>query len=350
MEYKENYKTYFMSSNLNKFQEKLYKHLIDWKKEHLTTEPGSYRGHIYDYLFPNDEYEFSPVLYNPLHPELRSLQSGKYKYKEHIMARHMASSQCACINLFMPILLDDNASEIIKHIPGCPEDFHTIDKERLYKGFCFEYWGQDIDSKPRKGFLLDHTDATGTDSDLAIAYINKNGERCIWLIEHKLAEREFTCCGGYNSEHNKHKEFCKCGNLDTIPEDNHLCRYTIIGYNYWEITSRHKPAFRSIKGHEGCPFLKGRNQLWRNHLLALQLMDSGSYTAAHFSVVHHKDNRHLDASMKLYRDMISPELSLTSFTNADVVYAAEKYGYDLTEWVEWYRGLYMIEVDPTRSK
>ena len=35
MEYKENGKTYLMSSNLNRFQEKLYKHLIDWKREHL---------------------------------------------------------------------------------------------------------------------------------------------------------------------------------------------------------------------------------------------------------------------------------------------------------------------------
>ena len=66
MEYKENGKTYLMSSNLNRFQEKLYKHLIDWKREHLTKEPGSFKGHIYDYLFPKRTYEFSPVLYTPL--------------------------------------------------------------------------------------------------------------------------------------------------------------------------------------------------------------------------------------------------------------------------------------------
>ena len=116
MEYKENGKTYLMSSNLNRFQEKLYKHLIDWKREHLTAEPGTFKGHIYDYLFPKIVYEFSPVLYNPLHSELRTLQNGPFKYKEHIMARHMASSQCACINLFMPILLDDNTESDRKSV------------------------------------------------------------------------------------------------------------------------------------------------------------------------------------------------------------------------------------------
>lgn len=342
MEYKENGKTYLMSSNLNRFQEKLYKHLIDWKREHLTKEPGSFKGHIYDYLFPKRTYEFSPVLYTPLQSELRDLQSGPFKYKEHIMSKHMASSQCACINLFMPILLDDNASDILKHIPGRPVDFHMIDRTRLHRGFCFEYWGQDIDSKDKRGFLLDHTEAAGTDSDLAIAYLNENGESCIWLIEHKLAEQEFTCCGGYGSEHNKHKEFCKCGNFDSIIDDNHLCRYTIVGYNYWEITSRHQSAYKCIEGAEGCPFLNGRNQLWRNHLLAFQLMDSQSYKAAHFSVVHHRDNHYLDASMNQYREMISSDISLTSFTNDNVVCAAEKYGCNLTEWAQWYRGLYMI--------
>lgn len=86
----------------------------------------------------------------------------------------------------------------------------------------------------------------------------------------------------------------------------------------------------------------GRNQLWRNHLLAFQLMDSQSYKAAHFSVVHHRDNHYLDASMNQYREMISSDISLTSFTNDNVVCAAEKYGCNLTEWAQWYRGLYMI--------
>ena len=126
--------------------EQILNHLVK-EREHLTKEPGSFKGHIYDYLFPKRTYEFSPVLYTPLQSELRDLQSGPFKYKEHIMSKHMASSQCACINLFMPILLDDNASDILKHIPGRPVDFHMIDRTRLHRGFCFEYWGQDIDSQ-----------------------------------------------------------------------------------------------------------------------------------------------------------------------------------------------------------
>lgn len=335
--------TYLMSSSLNDFQRMLYMHLIDWKRQHLTPEPGVYKGHTYDYFFPNpDIYEFSPVLFELLHSELRSLQNSIFKYKEHIMAYHMASSQCACINLFMPVLLDANASEILKHVQGCPKDFKEIDRTRLYKGFCFEYWGQDIENKSSKGLLQDHTHAAGTDSDIAIAYLNEAGESCIWLIEHKLAESEFTCCGGYNSEHNKHKSFCQETSLNSLLEDNHKCRYTAVGYGYWNITARHSSAFLCNNSRTGCPFRGGKNQLWRNQLLAFALVDCNAYSHAHFSVVHHRDNEHLNTSMEDFRKIIAPEISMTSFNNDDIVSAAEQYGENLNEWAMSYRELYNI--------
>lgn len=338
----DNAKTYRMSSGLNEFQEKLYRHLIEYKWNILgIKEPGTYKGRTYDYMFPKSyEKGYSPVLYNKLHSELDMLQNSRYRFKVHIMAYHMASSQCACINLFMPVLLDPNASEILKDVPGCPKDFMEIDRTRLYNGFCFEYWGQDIRNKPAKGLLNDHTDRAGTDADVAIAYINTEGEPCIWLIEHKLAEKEFTCCGGYLSPKNELKTFCKSTDLNGLLKDNSRCRYTAIGYKYWDITSRHRSTYKCLDSDTQCPFLKGRNQLWRNQLLALALVETGQYAHAHFSVVHHRDNHSLDASMAEYRQMISPETQFTTFTNEDILHSARKHSEKLLEWVGWYEEMY----------
>ena len=336
-------KTYRMSSTLNEFQKELYIHLIEWKWKNITKEPGTYKGQTYDYMFPEAyKAEFSPIINGDLHSELTLLQKSKFKFKEHIMAYHMASSQCACINLFMTILLDDNANEILKHTPGCPADFKEIDRTRLYKGFCFEYWGQDIKQKDSRGLLLDHTQAAGTDSDVAIAYINHDNKPCIWLIEHKLAEKEFTCCGGYKSEHNSDKGFCRTTNLNALLENNSRCRYTAVGYNYWELTQKHDSSFIEPPCTIGCPFLDGRNQLWRNQLLALALVDSSVYTNAHFSVVHHRDNTFLNPSMEEYRKTITAKTSFTSFTNADLISSAEKNSAHLKAWCRWYKDLYML--------
>ena len=344
MRYEENNRVYHMASQLNDFQKALYIHLIDWKKEVLgITEPGYRKEHPYDYMFPDDfikRYPIPPFIHNSIHEELREMQHGRFAYKIHDMAYHMASSQTACVNLFMPILLDENADSILRNIPGCPDDFDHINRERLYKGFCFEYWGQDFTSG--KGVLGDHSNAAGTDSDIAIAYINKKGEQCLWIIEHKLTEKEFTTCGGYKSKGNKEKESCRTNGLSNLINNPCKCHYHRIGYNYWKLMASRQEAFNI--GHEchQCPFLGGMNQLWRNQLLAFAYMDSGEYARVTFSVVHHRDNTSLANTMKEYRELITSEISMTSFTNDDVISAAEKYSPSLSQWTIWYRELYMI--------
>ena len=69
---------------------------------------------------------------------------AEIRIKQHKFAFHAVSSQTACINLFMPVLLSSSADEILKRIPGRPAEFEGIDRDKLYNGFCFEYWGQDI--------------------------------------------------------------------------------------------------------------------------------------------------------------------------------------------------------------
>lgn len=343
MKYFDNGKIYNMASSLNDFQKKLYMHLIDWKSEHLTDKPGYYKGHPYDYMFPEEYIKQNPIppfIFEDILDEFRKMQNSKFAYKVHKMAYHMASSQTACINLFMPILLDDNADEIIHSIPGSPSNFLKIDRTRLFKGFCFEYWGQDFTKG--KGLLGDHSNAAGTDSDLAIAYISDKGEKCLWIIEHKLTEKEFTTCGGYKSDKNLDKHNCKIYGLQEIIAEPCRCHYHRIGYGYWNIMSSKPDAFRNTIYPRECPFKGGMNQLWRNQLLAFAYTDSGQYTHVSFSVVHHRDNHSLEDTMKEYRSLITSKITMTSFTNADILNIAIEKSGALTKWIEWYKNLYNL--------
>ncbi len=70
-------------------------------------------------------------------------------------------------------------------MPTINPRFGNIATEYLENGFQFEYWDE---SNP----LNDHTQAAGTDSDIAIAYYDVVGELSLWLIEHKLTEDYIT--------------------------------------------------------------------------------------------------------------------------------------------------------------
>ena len=105
-----------------------------------------------------------------------------------------------------------------------------------------------------------------TDSDVAIVYINKNKEKCLWLIEHKLTETDFTHCGGYESNSKVHKDNpeykknCKKCSLEDILSNPNLCYYHAVSkYKYWEIMKASGKDF--FKGeydkNDGCPFRKG---------------------------------------------------------------------------------------------
>ena len=342
MKYYKNGKAYNMASGLNDFQKKLYMHLIDWKVEFLTDKPGFYKGHPYDYMFPEEYIKANPLppfIFSGIRDIILEMQKGDFAYKVHKMAYHMASSQTACINLFMPILLDKNADTIIRSIPGVPSDFLRIDRERLFRGFCFEYWGQDF--ADGRGVLGDHSNAAGTDSDMAIAYINDKGERCLWLIEHKLTEKEFTTCGGYKSKGNKDKNSCRIHGIQDIIADPQRCHYHKIGYEYWKIMTSSPKAYKADLHPHECPFRGGMNQLWRNQLLAFKYVDSGQYVHVSFSVVHHRDNYSLNDTMNEYRNLINTPVSFTSFTNADVISSAEKHSPALADWIGFYKDLYL---------
>ncbi|WP_297929553.1 hypothetical protein [uncultured Coprobacter sp.] len=328
---------YYLPSDLASEQKAIYVHIIDWKRKNITTERGMYKGHEYDAIFPN-ETTIPAMMYKPIIPLLEEMQQSDFAYKPHKFAYHAVSSQTACINLFMPLLLSENVDCILPMIPECPSDFSKIARDKLFRGFCFEYWGQDI--KQGAGVLNDHSKRAGTDADVAIAYYNMEGKLCLWLIEHKLSEKEFTVCGAYKSKANRYKNNCTQCNLMSIAKKPQKCHYHMIGYKYWDILKKNLDRFQGSIEIKGCPFKDGLNQLWRNQVLAFALQETGIYSRVTFSVCHHAKNMMLDKSINQYKTLTNEDKMFSSFTNYDVLKAVNTLDSELQKWNQWYKDLY----------
>ena len=343
-EEKINGKTYKLPGSLNKFQKEMYVHLIDWKWKNITKKPGlyKYKGEFieYDAILPKTERKKFPLIYKPILNDLKDHKT-KYHFKLHLHFNHMASSQAANINLFLPILLSPKANDILRLLKS---DFKKLTTGKLYKGFRIEYW--DGNSDTDKGLLGDHNARSGTDSDIAIAYYNKKDELCLWLIEHKLTEKEFTTCGGYKSKNrDKLKHLCEKPFAEIVDNKDYCYYHNVRKNNYWLITDKHKDFFKNHNNFSTCPFRKGMNQLWRNQLLGFAVEDDPKqpYKNVYFSVVHHPDNKYLIKRIKEYKELINDNQKFSVFTSKEVIdHASKTKDKDIEEWIDWYKDLYKV--------
>lgn len=331
----QNGNAYRLPGALNAFQQSLYIHLIDWKWAHITREPGWARGNPYDAVLPDDLAGQYPLLYPPIRPALEShLQS--FPFRIHKYFNHMASSQAANLNLFLPILQSSNAAAILATIKP---DIARIARDHLDQGYRIEFWDEPF------GNLGDKTDVSGTDSDTAIAYYNHQSEPCLWLIEHKLTEAEFTTCGGFRSKGRQPRHDCSQP-FAAILSDKKTCYYhDAHGFHYWDITEYNQDFFLGHVRHAQCPFQGGMNQLWRNQLLALSIEqdERQPYHQVTFSVVRHPGNTALDASLAEYRALIGDNPKFSSFTAKDILDAVRELGEkSLQAWAGWYGELYAL--------
>lgn len=334
---------YKLPGSLNDFQKKMYVHLINWKWKHINTQAGiyNYRGQqiLYDAILPKSERKKFPILCPEILPDFKAHRKV-YPFKLHPHFHHMASSQAANINLFLPILLHAKVNDVLIQLKS---DFKSLATSKLYKGFRIEFW--DGNSKDEKGLLGDHSARSGTDSDIAIAYYNKENKLCLWLIEHKLTEKEFTVCGGYNStKRDKAKHLCE-KTFSEIMQNKNLCYYhDVRDFNYWRLTDTHKSFFVNAN-YSSCPFKGGMNQLWRNQLLGLALEkdNNNQYEHVYFSVVKHPGNQSLDKTINEYKSLINNNPKFISFDSKRVVDAVKSINdYELNKWADWYKCLYNI--------
>lgn len=331
------------------FEREMYVHLIQWKWANISKETGHYKhqGRMipYDAILPDacKREEKTPHLHPSVWAHLAA-HRRQNPFRIHPHFYHMASSQAANINLFLPILHHPAASSILGVLK---KDFKSFATDQLDNGYCLEYWGGNFEGdSSNKGLLGDKSARAGTDADIAIAYLNHQDELCLWLIEHKLVEQEFTACGGFKSKGRANTARHNCTrNFSQMLADPSTCYYhDKCQYRYWDITKANETFFVNHAEHAQCPFQGGLNQLWRNQLLALATEQQGSpYKHAHFSVVRHPDNTALETSLAAYRDLIDNNSKFSTFTSAAVIQAAEQHADPrLRQWITWYNELYQL--------
>ena len=326
------------------FQQRVYSYLIKYKKESLKIvgKGVSSRGVEHDCLFPKPycDEKIPVMLYEGIKVIVKDILKSKFAFKPHLAASvHVASSQTACINLFVPILESEYADQILKKSGVTPNGFDHIDREQFRKGYCFEYWDSSLEGT--KGLLGDHSPRAGTDSDVAITYRNQNNKLCLWLIEHKLTERTFTTCGGYRSRgiSDSEKKYCNSCSIEEILENHDKCYYhKHCGYYYWKIMDAHSLFFCGKYEGKGCPFRAGMNQLWRNQILALELEKRGVFEEVYFSVVSHPENSFLDKTVNEYRELTNHSNKFYVFKSDVLVDVAVDY---LPDWSNWYKKVYL---------
>jgi len=339
---------YLLPGNLNSFQLKLYVHLINWKWSHVTRDVGYYNYKKlkipYDAILPK-KFIHQRQLPHIFQPALQHLTAHRNKnpFRIHKHFYHMASSQAANINLFLPILHAPQVNDILASLKS---DFKSLAEDQLDKGYCIEYWGGNYQgASAASGLLGDKAAQSGTDSDLAIAYSNHDDELCLWLIEHKLTEAEFTTCGGFKSKGRQSCHDCT-KTFDGILAGKSTCYYhDIRKFKYWEITEKNRAFFVGHASHAQCPFQGGMNQLWRNQLLALAIEQDTNSPFKHvcFSVVRHPRNKALDKTLTEYQSLIASNPKFFTFTSADVIGAASRHtDPQLQPWIDWYQDFYDV--------
>ncbi|MEI6521785.1 MAG: hypothetical protein WCO98_17395 [bacterium] len=339
-----NGKSYRLSGSLNAFQQELYIHLINWKWRYITTAPGYNLGKEYDAILPDGLISAdwsSPLIYPDAMPVLLAhLKKNPFRIHKHYY--HMASSQAANFNLFLPVLHSTDANAVLSKLKS---DFASLATDYLDNGYCMEYWGGNFDNGSSTGLLGDKSKTAGTDTDIAIAYYNHQGELCLWLIEHKLTENEFSVCGAYKSKSRKAKHDCGKSYSEILKDKNCCYYHDMRKFNYWNITDANQAFFANHAYHSSCPFRGGMNQLWRNQLLALatEQSENAPYQQVYFSVVKHPANTSLDTTINTYKKLTANNPKFSTFTSADVISAAEQTDTpQLNDWAKWYRELYNI--------
>lgn len=266
----------------------------------------------------------------------------KFEFHRFFEAGHVASSQAACFNLFLPIMISDHAAEVLACVKP---DMKKIDDSRLDHGFCFEYWREEplYAESSYKGLLNDHSKIYGTDADFAVSYIDKDEKKCLWLIEHKLTETEFTRCNVYhNSKHSEERAVCDGLTFAELINEPNKCYYTWKRhFAYWSHTTQELFPFVDAN-KKGCPFKDGMCQLWRNVLLAEEARKTYGYDKMFFSVAKPEGNTLLNDSIDRFSEIVKPGV-FSVINPRELFRAANAFDDDLLhDWRKWYAKVYLI--------
>ncbi len=326
---------------MKNFSEKLIQHLTSYKQKTLrVAKHGLYKNREYKHILADSDLDLNYL------PSIRKdVIESLVDVKRHVYFDHLNSSQAACLNLFVPLSLDKNLSNqvFVDLIPGF--------KELL--SIKFEYSDLKDYLNERKG-RIDNKRNIGTDSDIAIFYLNFENEKCLCLLEHKLIEKEFTNCNAIKSKNNHNKD--KCYNFKQIWLNTDYCYYQSgKKYNYWNLTKYSITFFDTslLSAHEGiCPFKGSMQQLWRNMLMAQAIVNDPENPVqnAYFGVVYHQENEKLFKTKKTFvsdnaadefKHILSEKEKFFLITIQQILEEIKKKTSIVPTWVEEYEEKYI---------
>jgi len=285
------------------------------------------------------------LFYEECANDIKSFQQKRgFDFHRFVKKPHIASSQAACFNLFMPIMKSDRAVDVLKAVKP---DIASIDYSHLEKGFAFEYWRDEPNNDGSKGLLGDHSTQAGTDADFALSYIDNKDNHCLWLVEHKLTESEFTRCNVvHNGKHPIEEKLCCTFDVKSLIDNPLKCYYSNTKhYRYWECTKKYIDSFPGLQSitKVGCPFADGMCQLWRNVLLARTAQEKYGYEKVYFSVVKPDGNTALNESIKQFKGIVD-EGVFSVFNPSTLVQAAKATpDSNLKDWAKWYSETYFFQ-------
>ena len=328
---------------MKNFSEKLIQHLIEYKENILGIKSrGKFKDEEYDHILEKyiSSFNFLPSIQTDAINLLY-----KKNVKLHIYSDHLNSSQIACFNLFISLLINkDLANKVFKSI--IPEFKELLNIE-------FEYYDDKDYLNEGRNKKANKRDI-GTDADVAIFYSNENNERCLCLLEHKLSEKEFTNCGAFKSHKNDKKDFCK--DFTKIWSDTNKCYYHAnCNYGYWNLTKDKNSIFDSVKlfNYKGiCPFKNSLQQLWRNMLMtqAIENDSNNDIKKTCFGVIYHSENDKLfklkeftgeSDTIIAFTSLLKDKNKFLVITIQDIINKVKEVEDTIPKWVEEYEEKYI---------
>ena len=281
---------------LNKFQEDIENHLIDFKSKKQYLPPTNKKKWLYhdmsDNLFPPIKHGFLQYIYDSGMPL-------------HDFVNHVRSSQIFCINLFYH-LIKNEPDKLLKVV----SNYTQIDLIQI-ETFEFEF---SSDSNVLGEWKSDanRPEEYVTATDLFIKVRDKFNKALGLIIEVKFSENDFTNCRGFISKGNSNDTKIVCSDGKLLLNDFKACY--LQGANGKSKLSRKyldffkKSDFVESAFLQKCPFIFN-HQCIRNHSLLRALIADNKIDYGYFVLVHHDSNENIIKEWNDYKSILEDSIA-----------------------------------------
>ncbi len=277
---------------INKFQDDIEKHLIDFKSNKQYLPPTNKKKWLYhdmsDNLFPPIKHGFLQYTYDSGMPL-------------HDFVNHVRSSQMFCINLFYH-LIENESSTLLKVLSN-------YSKKELIRIDSFEFeFSSDSNVLGEWKSDENRPEEYVTATDLFIKFRDNADKVAGFLIEVKFSENDFTSCGGFISKGNSDNTKIVCNDGKLLLNDFKTC-YLQGAYGKSKLNRKYldffsKSDFIESAFSQKCPFILN-HQCIRNHSLLRALITAKKIDYGFFVLVHHDLNDSIVGEWDCYKNILS---------------------------------------------